>query len=215
MVSRRMVIAALVATALVGLLFGAVIGVLGGGDDDGSPVAAVSPTSTAPGASSPPGPSSAPPATSAASTSASASKSPTTSKPPTLKAGQMYVLTAGGRAMDVYGGEKDDNTPVIVFPAGAGKANQQWTVRDAGGGYVYLVSRVSNKCLDMKGGHAVQDDCGDQRQQWQAQPSGKGFVLVNREGGQALGMGEQVRGQQGLRLVPAANGTVWTFTPTG
>ncbi|MEU8134160.1 RICIN domain-containing protein [Streptodolium elevatio] len=213
MVSRRTVVVALVATALVGLLFGAVFGVLGGGGDDKSPAAAVSPTtSTTPGPSPLSGASSsAPPSSAAPSTSASPSKSPTTSKPPTLKSGTTYVLTVGGRAMDVYGGDKGDNTPVIVFASSPDKTNQQWTVHDAGGGYVYLVSRVSNKCLDMGGGHAVQDKCGEERQQWQAQPRGKGFVLVNR-GGQALGIGEQVRGQQGLGLVPAASGAVWTFT---
>ncbi|WP_436775478.1 RICIN domain-containing protein [Yinghuangia sp. YIM S09857] len=212
MVSRRIVAIALGATALVGLLFGGVFGVLGGGDDDKSPAAAASPTSAPPGPSPlSAAPSSAPPSSSPPSTSASPSKSPTTSKPPSLKSGTTYVLTLGGRAMDVYGGDKDDNTPVIVYTSNPDKANQQWTVHDAGGGYVYLVSRVSNKCLDMQGGHAVQDGCGKERQQWQARPSGKGFVLVNRSG-QALAVGEKVRGQQGLRLVPAASGAVWTFT---
>ncbi|WTW95056.1 RICIN domain-containing protein [Streptomycetaceae bacterium NBC_01309] len=215
MVPRRIVVVALAATALVGLLFGAVFGVLGGGDDDKSPAAAVSPTSTPPGPSPlAVAPSSAPPSSGAPSTSASPSKSPTTSKPPALKPGTTYVVTVGGRAMDVYGGDKSDNTPVIVFASNPDKANQQWTVHDAGDGYVYLVSRVSNKCLDIGGGHAVQDKCGQERQQWQVQPRGKGFVLVNR-GGQALGIGDQVRGQQGLRLVPAASGAVWTFTQAG
>lgn len=220
MVSRRIVIAALAATALVGLLFGAMFGLVGGGDD-ASPVAKSSSTGPTPGAPSATptvaevsaGPTSASPSPSA-STSASKSPSASPSKPP-LAPGRFYHVTAAGKAMDVYGGDKGGNTPIILFQPKPAQANQQWAVQDAGNGLVYVVSRVSNKCLDIRDGKAVQDDCGDARQQWKAQPSGNGYVLLSRDGKQALGVGEQVKGQQGLKLVPAGQGIVWGFAPLG
>lgn len=222
MLSRRIVIAALIATAVFGVLVGGIFGVLGGGGGGGGKgtaraAASASATSGPPTSVPPPSeaPSSAPPSTSA---SPSASPTPTATKP-ALTGGKVYTLTAGGRAMDVYGADRDDNTPIILFAPGAGKANQQWMVQDAGGGYVYLISRSSNLCLDMGGGkdaHAVQDNCSrDARQQWQPQARGGGVVFVNRQGGQALGPGPQVKGQPGLALVPAASGLVFAATAVG
>lgn len=221
MLSRRIVIAALIATAVIGVLVGGITGVLGGGGGGkGASSAAATPSTSAtsgPPTSAPPSdvPTSAP-----ASTSASATASPTpTATKPALTGGKVYTLTAGGKAMDVYGADRDDNTPIILFQPGAGKTNQQWTVQDAGGGYVYLISRSSNMCLDIRGGkdaHAVQDNCGrDARQQWQPQARGGGVVFVNRQGGQALGAGPQVKGQPGLGLVAPASGLVFSATPVG
>ncbi|NUU21119.1 MAG: RICIN domain-containing protein [Streptomycetaceae bacterium] len=217
MVSRRIVIAALVATALVGLLFGAVIGVVGGGDDDKKPAAASGPPTPPPAPSTTPGTPLAEPPTSAspsASTSTSKSPSASPSKPP-VAPGKTYHVTTGGKAMDVYGDDKDDNTPIILFTPKPGQSNQQWVVQDAGDGYVYLISRGSNKCVDIKGGKAVQNKCGGAGQQWKPQPSGKGVVLVSRDGGTALGAGDQVRGQQGLALVTVGSGAVWNFNAMG
>ncbi|MCF2532331.1 RICIN domain-containing protein [Yinghuangia soli] len=217
MLSRRIILAALAATAVVGLLFGGLAGLVDGGGGgggtakaaattgSGSPLPSAAPPSAAPSSAEP----------SASSASPSASKSPSATPKPLPQPGKVYTITSGGRAMDVAGGDKGDNTPVIFYAPGAGKTNQQWSVQAAADGYFYVISRVSNKCLDMRSGHAVQDDCGEARQQWMPQPRGNGFVLVNREGGGALGPGEKVKGEQGMGLVPAANGTVWTFTPVG
>ncbi|MDI2131365.1 RICIN domain-containing protein [Yinghuangia seranimata] len=218
-VSRRIVIATLAATAFFGLLIGGVAGLLGGGgggDGKKKNAAATASTSAGPPTSAPP-PSAAPPSESPSASASKTSASPSASKPAGPAPGKVYAVVSGGGAMDVYGGEKADNTPVILYQPGAGKPNQQWTVQDAGGGFVNLVSRSANKCLDMRGGkdgHAVLDDCGrDGSQQWQAQPRGAGFVLVSRDGRTALGPGPQVRGATGLTLVPAGSGLVWSFTP--
>jgi hypothetical protein len=127
----------------------------------------------------------------------------------------MLVL-GDGRAMDVMGGSDKDRVPVIAFPKKAGKTNQQWVLRDAGGGFVRLESVSSHKCLQTTDGHgarAEQDDCGrGDRQLWKAQANGAGFVLVSNSGG-ALGLGDRVKGEQGLALVPAGAGAVWRLNP--
>jgi hypothetical protein len=65
-----------------------------------------------------------------------------------------------------------DNARVVQYPCGSG-ANQQWQVRDAGGGHQRLVARHSGKCLDViSGGTAdgvrlIQYACGTgANQQW-------------------------------------------------
>ncbi|MET7299869.1 RICIN domain-containing protein [Embleya sp. NPDC005575] len=211
---RRIWIAALCAVALVGFLGGGLVGVFGGGGGgDGKSAAA-----TSPGPSSPTPPAvvaaqvSSPPTT-APPTSASPSASKSPPAKPALTVGARYVLTLGdGRAMDVSGASDRDRAPVIAYPAGAGKANQQWVVRDAGGGFVRLESVLSHKCLEVSGGResrAYQDDCGRaENQLWKPQASGSGVVLIARNGS-ALGLGDQVKGLQGLGLVPAGSGAVW------
>ncbi|MYS81987.1 RICIN domain-containing protein [Embleya scabrispora] len=211
---RRIWIAALCAVALMGFLGGGLVGVFGG-DGDGKSAAATSPGPSSPTptrsqvvaaqVSSPP--TTVPPT----SASPSASKSPPAK--PVLTVGARYVLTLGdGRAMDVSGASDRDRAAVIAYPAGAGKANQQWMVRDAGGGFVRLESVLSHKCLEVSGGRdsrAYQDDCGRaENQLWKPQASGSGVVLLARNGS-ALGLGDQIKGLQGLGLVPAGSGAVW------
>ncbi|MFJ8742118.1 RICIN domain-containing protein [Embleya sp. NPDC127516] len=213
---RRIWIAALCAVALMGFLGGGLVGVFGGGDGK---AAGASATTPGPSGSSPSPPAAvaaqittAPPTT-AAPTSASPSPSKSASAKPVLASGKRYVLTlADGRAMDVSGGSDRDRAPVIVYPAGPGKANQQWVVRDAGGGFVRLQSADSHKCLEVadgRGARAYQDDCGrGDTQLWKPQTSGSGVVLLARNGS-ALGLADQVKGQQSLALVPAGSGAVW------
>lgn len=222
MLSRRIVLAALGATALVGLLFGGVAGVLSGGGDGGGSTAAAAPS----GASASPSPSASASASPGASTSSSTSASPSASESaskspsaspsePPVPTGRTYHVTAGGKALDVAGGKKDANTPVILFTPKPAQQNQQWTLRDAGKGLVTLVARNSGKCLDIRAGKAVQDNCGGAAQQWRIQESGGGFVLVSRDGKQALGAGGKEDGNQGLRLVAVKSGLVWSFRALG
>ncbi|UGQ09614.1 RICIN domain-containing protein [Yinghuangia sp. ASG 101] len=132
-----------------------------------------------------------------------------------MPTGTTYHVTAGGKALDVYGGKKDAKTPIILYTPKPAQDNQQWTLRDAGKGMVTLVARNSGKCLDIRGGKAVQDDCGAAAQQWKMQASGGGFVLVSRDGKQALGTGGKEQGQQGLKLVSVKSGLVWSFQALG
>ncbi|WP_406286360.1 RICIN domain-containing protein [Embleya sp. NBC_00896] len=211
---RRIWIAVLCAVALLGFIGGGLVGVFGGGDGGGTPAAA------GPASTGSPGPTSrvaaeitTTPPTTPPPTSASPSASKSASPKPGLAAGRTYVLTlADGRAMDVMGESDRDGAAVIAYPMTAGKANQQWVVRDAGGGYVRLEAVHSHKCLeatDGRGARARQDDCGrGQNQLWKPQPSGAGVVLVSREG-TALGLADQVKGQQSLALVPVGSGAVW------
>ncbi|MYW03909.1 RICIN domain-containing protein [Streptomyces sp. SID3343] len=227
---RRIWIAVLCGVGLLGFIGGGLVAVFGGGDGGSTPAAA--PVSV-PGTSTPLSPSSvvaadvttSPPETTASpSASASASATPSASAtkstappPPSPAAGQGYMLTLpDGRAMDVMGASDKDRAPVIAYPKKAGKTNQQWVLRDAGGGFVRLESVLSHKCLQATGGHdarAEQDDCGrGDKQLWKAQAHGAGFVLVSNNGA-ALGLGDRVKGQQGLGLVPVGAGAVWQLSP--
>lgn len=227
---RRIWITALCGVALAGFIGGGFVGLFGGGDGGhGGGVSALStPTTTAstsasassPSPSRSPKPTKSPtasittkPPTTAPATSKSAS--PSTPAPPEspLTPGRRYVLTlADGRAMDVSGESTRDRAAVIAYPAGAGKTNQQWVVRDAGGGYVRLESVSSGKCLlvpDKRGAHAQQNDCGGGAGQlWKPQRRSGGVVLVSRDGA-ALGLGGGVGGNQDLALVPSGSASVW------
>jgi hypothetical protein len=224
---RRIWIAVLCGVALVGFLGGGLVAVFGG--DDGGTKPAAAPVSTS-GPSGPTRPSSVvaadistPPTTSAppsASVSATPSASASVSKPPappSPAAGQGYMLILpDGRALDVMGASDRDRVPVIAYPKKAGKPNQQWVVRDAGGGFVRLESVLSHKCLqatDGRGARAEQDDCGrGDKQEWKPQAHGTGFVLVSQGGG-ALGFGARIKDEQGLTLVPVGAGLVWQLNP--
>ncbi|MGC0420845.1 RICIN domain-containing protein [Embleya sp. AB8] len=213
---RRIWIAALCAVALMGFLGGGLVAVFGGGDGKSHGAASTpGPTTTSPPPVAPVAVqlTSAPPTT-AAPTSASPAPSKSPPAKPPLTAGARYVLVLGdGRAMDVMGASDKDRAAVIAYPMGPGKANQQWVVRDAGGGFVRLESVLSHKCLEAPDGRgtrvAYQDDCGrGDNQLWKPQPSGAGVVLIARNGA-ALGPADQVKGQQGLGLVAPGAGSIW------
>lgn len=60
-----------------------------------------------------------------------------------------------GRCMDVYKSSRDDGTNVQQYGKVAEKANNTWTVKDAGDGYYYIISQLSDgtSCyLDVDGG---------------------------------------------------------------
>ena len=51
--------------------------------------------------------------------------------------------TGSGRCMDVYKSERTDGTNIQQYGTTANKANNTWTVKSAGDGYYYIVSRLS------------------------------------------------------------------------
>ncbi|MBQ8725352.1 MAG: RICIN domain-containing protein, partial [Oscillospiraceae bacterium] len=60
-----------------------------------------------------------------------------------------------GRCMDVYKSNRNDGTNVQQYGKVAEKANNTWTVKDAGDGYYYIISQLSDgtSCyLDVDGG---------------------------------------------------------------
>ncbi len=60
-----------------------------------------------------------------------------------------------GRCMDVYKSGRDDGTNVQQYSKSATKANNTWTLKDAGDGYYYIVSQLStgtNCYLTVAGG---------------------------------------------------------------
>ncbi|HEX8626640.1 MAG TPA: nucleoside hydrolase-like domain-containing protein [Catenuloplanes sp.] len=109
-------------------------------------------------------------------------------------AAELTTLTArhSGKAAEVPAGSGDGAQLTQNAPSGA--SNQQWEVRDAGGGYAQLVNGATGKCLDVlgasvdNGGAAVQSTCGTATsQQWQLRDAGEGYVnLVARHSGKCL-----------------------------
>lgn len=91
-----------------------------------------------------------------------------------------------GKLLDVYNASTADGANVVQWTAN-GQANQRWQFRDAGVGYVTIVSVNSGKCLDVYGGtgatgdgvRVVQWAChGGTNQQWRLQDVGSGYVQV-------------------------------------
>lgn len=103
------------------------------------------------------------------------------------------VGRASGRCVDVVNADSANNAETILYTCGTGY-NQQWEVRDVGGGHVQLVARHSGLCLDVDdastadGVRVIQYTCGTgTNQQWQAQDAGGGHVrLVARHSGKCL-----------------------------
>jgi endoglucanase len=103
------------------------------------------------------------------------------------------VNRLSGRCVDVVSGSTADGAEIIQYDCHGG-ANQQWTLREAGGGYVQIVSAASGKCLDINGAstadgaRAILWSCGTgANQQWTLRDAGGGFVqLVARHSGKCL-----------------------------
>jgi hypothetical protein len=138
-----------------------------------------------------------------------------------------YVVTNGFNrlAADVAGASPDAGTPIILFQPNA-QANQQWTVRDAGSGSVFLVSVSSGKCLQMRrlsrraGAIAVQADCsGEDAQRWQFGVNRDGWSLTSTNSGLRLDSSDDtVNGLLPViqkRPEENARSQVWYFTPVG
>ena len=98
-----------------------------------------------------------------------------------------------GKLLDVFNASTADGAAVVQW-AGNGQTNQRWQFRDAGGGFVNVISVNSNKCLDVfnaattDGARAVQWTCNNgTNQQWRVQDAGAGFVqLIARHSNKCL-----------------------------
>jgi hypothetical protein len=133
---------------------------------------------------------------------------PQTTVPPPTR----YTLTArhSGKLLDVYNAAATDDADIVQWAAN-GQTNQQWQFRDAGGGYVTIVSVNSGKCLDVHnaattdGARVTQWTCGTgTNQQWQLRDAGGGYVqLVARHSGKCLDV-------QNSATTDGAQVTQWT-----
>jgi alpha-galactosidase len=105
------------------------------------------------------------------------------------------TLTArhSGKLLDVFNASTADDANIVQWTAN-GQTNQQWEIRDAGGGYSTVVSANSGKCLDVYGAattddaRVVQWTCNSgTNQQWRIQDLGTGYVqLIARHSGKCL-----------------------------
>ncbi len=99
----------------------------------------------------------------------------------------------GGECLDVDGGSTANAASVQPWECN-GRANQQWRIRDAGEGYVHVVSRLSNKCLNVEGTSpedgvpVIQWTCGpDHNSMWTVEDVEGGYVrFVVRQSGKCL-----------------------------
>ena len=109
-------------------------------------------------------------------------------------AAEVTTLTArhSGKLAQVAAGSGDGAQ--LTQNAATGTANQQWEVRDAGGGYAQLVNAATGKCADITGksladGAAlVQWTCGaGTNQQFELRDAGSGYVsIVARHSGKCI-----------------------------
>jgi hypothetical protein len=116
---------------------------------------------------------------------------PETTVPPPAN----YTVTArhSGKLLDVYNASTADDATIVQWAAN-GQPNQQWQFRDAGSGYVNLVSVNSGKCLDVHsaattdGARVVQWTCNSgTNQQWRVEDLGTGYVrLIARHSNKCL-----------------------------
>jgi Ricin-type beta-trefoil lectin domain/Glycosyl hydrolases family 43 len=102
-----------------------------------------------------------------------------------------YRVTArhSGKCLDVQNPNTSDGARVGQY-ACSGQPWQSWDFRDAGGGFLNLVSRHSGKCLDVSGASTadgaqiIQWSCnGGTNQQWQWTPTGSYHQLRARHSG--------------------------------
>ena len=178
--TRRIVAVTLLSAAVVGLFVGMAMGVL----QSQPPPQQNRAAGLEPEAADVPSPSPSPTAT--------PSPDPTeTAGPPR---GRTYIMTnkLTGRAADVDGEGREDGTRVILFQP-HGRANQQWTVRDAGDGLVNLISVQSGKCLQIEdesrqeGAPAEISECtGDDDQRWSFAENQDGWRITSERSGLVL-----------------------------
>ncbi|MET8543661.1 RICIN domain-containing protein [Kitasatospora sp. NPDC004799] len=105
------------------------------------------------------------------------------------------ALTArhSDKCLDASGASTAPATPVVQDTCG-GSADQQWSLRPAGPGYVSVVSRGSGQCLDVAGVSTADGALADRypcsgaaNQQWSVRETGGGYVtLVARHSGKCL-----------------------------
>jgi galactose oxidase len=127
-------------------------------------------------------------------------------------------VVSTGQCMDVNGATQLNGEAIIQWGCNGG-GNQQWTLRDTGGGvYSFTVSH-SGQCLDIFGGNtaagtqAIQWPCGAQaNQRFSLRAQGAGYAIVAQHSGLCLGV-EGASATQGARITQqACNGsTAQTF----
>ncbi len=113
-----------------------------------------------------------------------------------IVSGQVYALSdvAAGRMLDVPSGQTANGTPLQVWDANGGAANQQWRANQNGDGSYTLTNIGSGRVLDEPGGQIgngtrmeLWDANGGANQHWQANRNGDGsYTLINVASGRAL-----------------------------
>ncbi len=110
----------------------------------------------------------------------------------------VYALRnlSSGRIMDVYKSGSADGTNVQQYGTTAGKANNTWKLRDAGDGYYYIVSQLSNGTsgyLTVEKGSADNGDnvvissfAGSDSQKFMIKPASGGYQLLTKCSGEKL-----------------------------
>ena len=98
--------------------------------------------------------------------------------------------------MDVYKSGSADGTNVQQYGTTAGKANNTWKLRDAGDGYYYIVSQLSNGTsgyLTVEKGSADNGDnvvissfAGSDSQKFMIKPASGGYQLLTKCSGEKL-----------------------------
>ncbi|MFC6079844.1 RICIN domain-containing protein [Sphaerisporangium aureirubrum] len=127
-----------------------------------------------------------------------------------------------GKCVDVRDGSTADNGVIIQWTCNGG-TNQQWNIRDAGGGYVQIVARHSGKCLDVTsagtadGAGVIQYTCGTgTNQQWRVQTTSDGYVtFAARHSGKCLDLpGSGTADNIQFKQYPCTNATNQQFRRT-
>ncbi|QEO13398.1 family 43 glycosylhydrolase [Agromyces intestinalis] len=99
-----------------------------------------------------------------------------------------------------------------------GGSNQAFWFKDAGGGYVNLVARHSNLCLQENASTVTQENCGTgTNQQWQVQTSGSYVQIQSRATGECLDVNGASTADGAAIITYTCNGATnqqWTRTAT-
>ncbi|POX43872.1 1,4-beta-xylanase [Streptomyces sp. Ru72] len=113
-----------------------------------------------------------------------------------IVSGAVYSLgnVAVGRVLDVPAGQTGNGTPLQVWDANGGAANQQWRASQNGDGSYTLTNVGSGRVLDEPGGQTgngtrmeIWDANGGANQHWRASRNGDGsYTLTNVASGRAL-----------------------------
>lgn len=113
-----------------------------------------------------------------------------------ITSGAAYGLSdvAAGRVLDEPAGQNGNGTPLQIWDANGGAANQQWRADQNGDGSYTFTNVASGRVLDEPGGQTgngtkpqVWDANGGANQHWRAGQNGDGsYTLTNVASGRAL-----------------------------
>jgi glucosylceramidase len=136
---------------------------------------------------------------------------PAPTTPSTPMAGLTYriVNRATGKPIGVYGASTANGAQIVQW-TNDGDSDQQWTLKDAGSGYLNLANVHSGLALDDTNGSTANGTqmqqwsitSGNANQQWQLTPLGNGYyTITNRTSGLVLdlaggGIGDGIAIQQ-------------------